>query len=101
MWHLEHEQQKKKAFVNRHRMTKEKFFDIGKSILFFQTKMGFMPRKRRFRWTGPFWIVNSYNGTYQIGMLVGEVLPKWVKGFQLQAVSRADPGKSIPTRGFE
>ena len=75
---------KTKAFVDRHRKSKEKLFDIGKLVLVFQTKMGSMLEKLRFRWIGPFWIVNNYNVTYQIGTLAGEVLPKWVNGFCLK-----------------
>ena len=63
---------------------KEKLFDIGKLVLVFQTRMGSMPGNLCFRWIGPFWIVNAYNGTYQVGTLAGEVLPKhWVNGFRL------------------
>ena len=32
-----------------------------------QTKMGVMPGKLRYRWTGPVWIVNSRNGTLKLG----------------------------------
>ena len=56
-------------------------FEVGKVVLVFQTKMGPMPGKLRFRWTGPFWIVNTYNGTYEVGTLAGEILPKWVNRF--------------------
>ena len=84
MWHLEHEQQKKKAFVNRHRVGKEKLFDIGKPVLVFQIKMGSMLGKLWFRWTGPYWIVNNHDGTYHIGTLGSEVIPKWVNGVRLK-----------------
>ena len=63
---------------------KEKLFDIGKLVLVFQTRMGSMPGNLCFRWIGPFWIVNAYNGTYQVGTLAGEVLPKWVNNFRLR-----------------
>ena len=46
--------------------------------------MGAMPGKLRFRWIGPVSIVNSKNGTYQVGTLSGEILPKWVNGFRLK-----------------
>ena len=52
-----------KAFGDRHRRQTEKQFAIGKPVLVFQTKMGLMPRKLRFRWTGPYWIVDNKNGT--------------------------------------
>ena len=43
-----------------------------------------MPRKLRFRWTGPFWITKEYNGSYQLGTLAGELLGKLVNGFRLK-----------------
>ena len=81
---LEHKQRQIKAFVNRHRRKSEEQFEIGKPVLVFQTRMGLMPGKLRYRWTGPVWIINSKNGTYQLGSLTGEVLPKWVNGFRLK-----------------
>ena len=86
MWHLEQKQRWTKAFVDPHWNSKKNLFDIGKPVLVFETKMGSMPRKLRFRWTGPLWIVNTYNGTYQVGTLVG-LLP--------QALSKADSGQSF------
>ena len=59
-------------------------FGIGKPVLVFQTRMGKMPGKLRFRWTGPYWITREFNGSYQLGTLVGEVLGKWVNGFRLK-----------------
>ena len=59
-------------------------FEIGKPVLVFQTRMGKMPGKLRFRWTGPYWITREYNGSYQLGTLAGEVLGKWVNGFRLK-----------------
>ena len=73
-----------KAFVDRHCRHAEKQFAIRKPVLVFQTKMGSMLGKLRFRWTGPFWIVNNRNGTYQVGTLSGDILPKWVNGFRLK-----------------
>ena len=64
---LEHKQRQTKAFVNRHRRKTETQFGIGKPVLVFQTKMGVMPGKLRYMWTGPVWIVNNKNGTYQVG----------------------------------
>ena len=46
--------------------------------------MGAMPGKLRYRWAGPVWIVNSKNGTYQLGALSSEILSKWVNGFRLK-----------------
>jgi hypothetical protein len=59
-------------------------FEIGKPVLVFQTRMGKMPGKLRFRWTGPYWLTREYNGSYQLGTLAGEVLGKWVNGFRLK-----------------
>ena len=59
-------------------------FAIGKPVLVFQTRMGKMPGKLRFRWTGPYWLTREYNGSYQLGTLAGEVLGKWVNGFRLK-----------------
>ena len=82
--HLELEQRRRKAFVDRHRKGNEKMFGIGKPVLVFQTRMGKMPGKLRFRWTGPYWITREFNGSYQLGTLAGEVLGKWVNGFRLK-----------------
>ena len=71
MWFLEQKQRRTKAFVDRHRKSKDNLFAIGKPVLVFQTNMGLMPGKLRFRWIGPFWIVNTYNGTYHVGTLAG------------------------------
>ena len=61
---LELEQRRRKAFVDRHRRGNEKEFEVGKLVLLLQTRMGNMPGKLRFRWTGPFWITNEYSGSY-------------------------------------
>ena len=73
---LEQKQWQTKAFLDRHRRQTEKHFAIGKPVLVFQTKMGLMPGKLRFRWTGPYWIVDNKNGTYQVGTLAGEKLSR-------------------------
>ena len=46
---LELDQQRHKAFVNRHRGRNEKMFSKDKAILVFQTRMEKMPGKLRFR----------------------------------------------------
>ena len=81
---LELEQRRRKAFVDRHRKGNEKMFGIGKPVLVFQTRMGQMPGKLRFRWTGPYWITREFNGSYQLGTLAGEIMGKWVNGFRLK-----------------
>ena len=77
---LELDQQRRKAFVDRHRGRNEKMFGVGKAVLVFQTRMGKMPGKLRFRWTGPYWIVAAEKGTFTLGTLAGEILPQKVKG---------------------
>ena len=39
-----------------------------------------MPSKLRFRW----WVTKEYNGSYQLGTLVGELLSKWINVFRLK-----------------
>ena len=65
---LEQKQRQTNAFVDR-QITKRKAI-LNRRI--FQTKMGSMPGKLRFWWT------------YQVGMLSGKILPKWVNGFGLK-----------------
>jgi hypothetical protein len=96
---LELEQRRRKAFVDRHRRGNEKEFEVGKPVLLFQTRMGNMPGKLRFRWTGPFWITKEYNGSYQLGTLAGEVMGKWANGFRLKPYKGqmpANPFKQNP-----
>ena len=50
---LEQEKRRRKAFVDRHRNTREKDFTVVKAVLVFQTRMVEMPGKLRFRWTCP------------------------------------------------
>ena len=81
---LELEQRRRKAFVDRHRKGDEKEFEIGKPVLLFQTRIGNMPGKLRFPWTGPFWITKDYNGSYQLGTLAREIVGKWANGLRLK-----------------
>mgnify|MGYP006889210095 FL=1 len=46
---LEQDQLRRKAFMDRYRGHNEKLFKIGKVVLMFQTCMGKMPGKLRFR----------------------------------------------------
>ena len=73
---LELEQRRRKSFIDKHRRGNEKEFGIGKLVLVFQTRMGSMPGKLRFRWTGPFWVTKEFVGSYQLGTLAGELLSK-------------------------
>ena len=84
MSQLEHGQRRRKAFIDRHCRVPTKHFEIGQLVLVFQSKMGTMPRKLRFRWTGPFWIIDTWQGTFQLGTWVGVALPQWVNGFHLK-----------------
>ena len=45
--HLELEQRRRKAFVDRHWKGNKRMFEIGKLVLLFQTRMGKMPGKLR------------------------------------------------------
>ena len=76
-----------KAFLNRHQRGNEKFFEIGKVILVFQTcnAMGKMPRKLRFLWTGLYWIISVENDTFKLDTLVGEILQQKVNDFRLKS----------------
>ena len=88
---LELDQQRRKAFVDRHRGRNEVKFGEGKAVLVFQTRMGKMPGKLRFRWTGPYWIVAAEKGTFTLGTLAGEILPQKVNGFRLKPYAGATP----------
>ena len=94
---LEHEQRRRKAFVDRHRGTSEKHFKVGKVVLVFQTRMGQMPGKLRFRWTGPYWIIVAENRTLQLGTLVREILRQKVNGFCLKPYFGPTPPNSFHT----
>ena len=93
---LEQEQRRRKAFVDRHRNAREKDFVVGKAVLVFQTRMGQMPGKLRFRWTGPYWIVGAEQGTFQLGTLAGEVLQQKVNGFRLKPYLGPTPPNPFP-----
>ena len=93
---LELEQQRRKAFVDRHRRGNEKEFEIGKPVLLFQTRMGNMLGMLRFRWTRPFWITKEYNGSYQLSTLAGEIIDKWANGFRLKPYKGRMPPNPFP-----
>ena len=84
MSQLEHGQQRRKAYVDRHCRLPTKHFEIGQLVLVFQTKLGAMPGKLRFRWMGPFWIIDTWHDTFQLGTVTGEALSQWVNGFRLK-----------------
>ena len=88
---LELDQQRRKAFIDRYRGRNEEDLGEGKVALVFQTHMGKMPGKLRFRWTGPYWIIVAEKGTFTLGTLAGEILPQKVNGFRLKAYAGATP----------
>jgi hypothetical protein len=75
MRRLEREQNHQKAYVDRHQQKQEDQFGISKAILVFQTKSGKMPGKLKLRWSGPFWILNVQDDTYQLENLQGDIDP--------------------------
>ena len=85
------DQQRRRAFVDWHHGRNEKLFAIGKAVLVFRTRMGKMPEKLRFRWTGPYWIVAVENGTFTLGTLTREILPQKVNGFRLKPYAGPTP----------
>ena len=94
MAQLEQHQRQRKAFVDRHRKGLEKELTIGKPVLVFQTRLGAMLGKVRFRWTGLFWIIDEFNDTFQLGTLAREIVKSWMNGFRLQPYqgnTRANP----------
>ena len=54
MAQLEERRRQRKAFVDSHCKGTEKSLTLGKPVLVFQTRLGTMPGKLRFRWTSPF-----------------------------------------------
>ena len=81
---LEQEQQRRKAFVNRHQGQTEKMFGVGRVVLVFQTRIGKMPGKLCFRWTGPDWIIAAENDIFTLATLAREILPQKVTVFRLK-----------------
>ena len=75
--------------MDRHRGWNEKLCGIGKVVPIFQTRMGKMPGKLRFHWTGPYWIIGAENRTFMLGTLAGEILPQKVNRFRLITVRKA------------
>ena len=43
-----------------------------------------MPGKLRLQWTVPFWIIDEFNGTFQLGTFAEEIVKRWVNGFRLR-----------------
>ena len=70
MAQLEQCQRQRKAFLDRHRKGLEKELTIGKPVLLFQTRLGAMTGKLRFRWTSPLWIIDKFNETFRLGTLL-------------------------------
>ena len=74
MAQLKHRQRQCKAFVDQHRKGTEKSFALEKPVLVFQTRLGSIPGKLRFRWTDPFWIIDEFNDTFQLGTLADDIV---------------------------
>ena len=70
--------------MDRYCGTNANYFEMGKSVLVFQNRMGQMLGKLRFHWMGLYWIVGVENGTFELGALIGEVLRQKVNGFRLK-----------------
>ena len=66
-------------------------FGEGKAVLVLLTRMGKIPGKLCFRWTGPYWIVAAKKGTFTLGTLAGEILPQKVNGFRLKPYTGPTP----------
>ena len=81
---LEHEQQVRKAFVDRHRRFNEEKFQEGKPVLVFQTRSGLMPGKLRLWWVGPYRIMRNKDSTYSLGTLTGERLAQPANSFRMK-----------------
>ena len=54
---------KKERFRGSPSLRPDKSLEIGKPVFVFQTWLELMSGKLWFRWTGPFWIVHTFNGT--------------------------------------
>jgi hypothetical protein len=97
---MEQEQRLRKAFIDHHRKRNEEWFGIEKVVLLYQSRSGLMPGKLWLRWTRPYWIVKSDNGTYQLGILSREVLPQWANGFHLKPYyGKMPPNPFMSTTG--
>ena len=77
--------------MDRHHGRNEEEFGEGKAVLVFQTRMGKMHGKLRFRWTGPYWIVAAEKGTFTLGTLAGEVLPQTANGYRRKTYAGPTP----------
>ena len=53
--------------------------------------MGSMPEKLRFPWTGTYWIMKEFKGSYQLGTFARELLEKWVNIFRLKPYKGSMP----------
>ena len=78
-------QAQRAGWVNRHYKKREKDLIHGAAVLVFQSRWGLLPGKLNLQWSGPFWILRVYNdGTFPLGTLQGQYVPKLVNGFRLQ-----------------
>ena len=91
MAQLEQRHRQCKAFVDQHCKAIEKSFTLGKLMLVFQTPFDAMLGKLRFQWTCPFWIIDEFNGTFQLGTLAGDIVQRWANGFRLKPYNGTIP----------
>ena len=100
MSQLEQGQLQRKAFVDQRRKGTEKSFTLVKLVLVFQTRLGAMLGKLRFRWTGLFWIIDEFNDTFQLGTLADNIVQSWVNEFRLRPYHRTTPPNpfALPTQ---
>ena len=97
MAQLEQRQRQRKAFVDRDRKRTEKPLTLGKPMLVFQTRLSAMPGKLRFRWTGPFWIIDEFNDTFQLGRLARDIVKSWVNGLRRRPYKGNTPATPSPS----
>ena len=76
-------------------------FKIGKPVLVFQTRMGKILGKLRFRQTEPYWIMREFKGSYQLGIVAEEVVEKWVNNFRLKPYYEPMPQNPFKQRDAE
>ena len=97
---LEQCQRLRKAFVDRHRKGTEEALTIDKPVVIFQTRLGAIPGKLRFQWTGPFKIIDEFNDTFQLGTLTGDIVQCWINGFRRRTYHGTTPPNpfALPTQ---
>ena len=78
-------QARRAGWVYHHRKKREKDLIPGAAVLVFPSRSGLLLSKLNIWWTRPIWILKVYNdGTFPLGTLQGQYVPKLVNGFRLQ-----------------